>query len=221
MLLMADLHHLPSARAGADRRTPGALRPRRGREEARLHLLRRHEAPPRPRHDPGRQPADHLPRRADHRPRPAQPPHMWEIIRELVADGVTVFLTTQYLEEADQLADRIAVLNDGKIAAEGTAEELKRLIPGGHDPAPLHRPGRLPAAAAALRDGDPRRRGAHPADPQRRQPARTARHPRPARLRRHRGRRADRAHPRPRRRLLRPDRQPPAVTDADQKETVR
>src|SRR5262245_21186668 len=52
--------------------------------------------------------------------------NMWQIIRELVSDGVTVFLTTQYLEEADQLADRIAVLNDGKIAAEGTAEELKR-----------------------------------------------------------------------------------------------
>ncbi|MFF0473648.1 ATP-binding cassette domain-containing protein [Streptomyces sp. NPDC004284] len=57
---------------------------------------------------------------------------MWQIIRELVSGGVTVFLTTQYLEEADQLADRIAVLNDGRIAAEGTAEELKRLIPGGH-----------------------------------------------------------------------------------------
>ncbi|MFF4851237.1 ATP-binding cassette domain-containing protein [Streptomyces sp. NPDC001194] len=58
--------------------------------------------------------------------------NMWQIIRELVTDGVTVFLTTQYLEEADQLADRIAVLNNGRIAAEGTAEELKRLIPGGH-----------------------------------------------------------------------------------------
>ncbi|MGW8762497.1 ATP-binding cassette domain-containing protein [Streptomyces sp. NPDC055815] len=58
--------------------------------------------------------------------------NMWQIIRELVSDGVTVFLTTQYLEEADQLADRIAVLNNGKIAAEGTAEELKRMIPGGH-----------------------------------------------------------------------------------------
>ncbi|WP_433299187.1 ATP-binding cassette domain-containing protein [Actinoplanes sp. CA-030573] len=57
---------------------------------------------------------------------------MWQIIRELVADGVTVFLTTQYLDEADELADRIAVLNDGKIVAEGTAEQLKRRIPGGH-----------------------------------------------------------------------------------------
>ncbi|WP_328439569.1 ATP-binding cassette domain-containing protein [Streptomyces sp. NBC_00444] len=58
--------------------------------------------------------------------------NMWQIIRGLVSDGVTVFLTTQYLEEADELADRIAVLNDGKIAAEGSADELKRLIPGGH-----------------------------------------------------------------------------------------
>ncbi|MET8137841.1 MULTISPECIES: ATP-binding cassette domain-containing protein [unclassified Streptomyces] len=58
--------------------------------------------------------------------------NMWQIIRELVTGGTTVFLTTQYLEEADELADRIAVLNNGKIAAEGTAEELKRLIPGGH-----------------------------------------------------------------------------------------
>src|SRR5262249_50595067 len=57
---------------------------------------------------------------------------MWQIIRDLVADGVTVFLTTQYLEEADQLADRIALLDHGKLIAEGTPEQLKRLVPGGH-----------------------------------------------------------------------------------------
>lgn len=57
---------------------------------------------------------------------------MWSIIRELVADGVTVFLTTQYLEEADQLADRIAVLDQGRLVAQGTPDELKRQIPGTH-----------------------------------------------------------------------------------------
>jgi len=57
---------------------------------------------------------------------------MWQIIRDLAAGGVTIFLTTQYLEEADHLADRIAVLDHGKLVAEGTAAELKRLIPGGH-----------------------------------------------------------------------------------------
>jgi ABC-2 type transport system ATP-binding protein len=57
---------------------------------------------------------------------------MWDIIRELVGDGVTVFLTTQYLEEADQLADQIAVLDQGRLVAEGTADELKRRVPGSH-----------------------------------------------------------------------------------------
>jgi ABC-2 type transport system ATP-binding protein len=57
---------------------------------------------------------------------------MWEIVRGLVADGVTIFLTTQYLDEADALADRVAVLDRGRIVAEGSPGELKRQAPGGH-----------------------------------------------------------------------------------------
>jgi ABC-2 type transport system ATP-binding protein len=57
---------------------------------------------------------------------------MWQTIRELVAGGVTIFLTTQQLDEADELADRIAVLDHGKVVAAGSPEELKRSIPGAH-----------------------------------------------------------------------------------------
>ncbi|MGW5281682.1 ATP-binding cassette domain-containing protein [Streptomyces collinus] len=77
---------------------------------------------------------------------------MWQIIRELVAEGATVFLTTQYLEEADELADRIAVLHDGRIAAQGTAEELKRIVPGGHVRLRFTDPAAYRSALAALRD---------------------------------------------------------------------
>ncbi|WP_406189625.1 ATP-binding cassette domain-containing protein [Streptomyces anulatus] len=77
---------------------------------------------------------------------------MWGIIRDLVSDGVTVFLTTQYLEEADELADRIAVLNNGKIAAEGSAEELKRIVPGGHVKLRFTDPDAYRSAADALRE---------------------------------------------------------------------
>jgi ABC-2 type transport system ATP-binding protein len=57
---------------------------------------------------------------------------MWQIIRDLATDGVTIFLTTQYLDEADELADRVAVLDQGRIVIEGTPAELKGRIPGGH-----------------------------------------------------------------------------------------
>jgi ABC-2 type transport system ATP-binding protein len=57
---------------------------------------------------------------------------MWQIVRDLVATGVTIFLTTQYLDEADQLADRIALLDQGHIVADGTPAELKARVPGGH-----------------------------------------------------------------------------------------
>lgn len=57
---------------------------------------------------------------------------MWQIIRDLAAAGVTILLTTQYLDEADHLALQIAVLDEGRIVAEGTPAELKSRIPGGH-----------------------------------------------------------------------------------------
>jgi ABC-2 type transport system ATP-binding protein len=78
--------------------------------------------------------------------------NMWQTIRELVSDGATVLLTTQYLEEADELADRIAVLHNGTIAAQGTAEELKRLVPGGHVRLRFTHPAAYRAAAQALPD---------------------------------------------------------------------
>jgi ABC-2 type transport system ATP-binding protein len=75
---------------------------------------------------------------------------MWQIIRDLVAGGVTIFLTTQYLEEADHLADLIAVLDRGKLVAEGTSAELKRLVPGGHISLQLADPAGLERAARTL-----------------------------------------------------------------------
>ncbi len=80
---------------------------------------------------------------------------MWDTVRDLVKAGVTVLLTTQNLDEADQLADYIAVLDQGRIVAEGTPDELKNRIPGGHvrlhfsGPDPLRQAaGLLPASAA-------------------------------------------------------------------------
>ncbi len=75
---------------------------------------------------------------------------MWDIVRELVADGVTILLTTQYLDEADQLADRIGVLDQGRLVAEGTSEELKRLVPGGSVRLQFSDSGPLESAARAL-----------------------------------------------------------------------
>jgi ABC-2 type transport system ATP-binding protein len=89
---------------------------------------------------------------------PASRRGMWQMVRELAASGVTIFLTTQYLDEADQLASRIAVLHQGVIAAEGTAEELKRRVPGGHirlqfaDRAAFQ--AAVPVLAATARDDD-------------------------------------------------------------------
>jgi ABC-2 type transport system ATP-binding protein len=80
---------------------------------------------------------------------------MWEIIRELVTDGVTIFLTTQYLDEADQLADRIAVLDQGHLVAEGTPDQLKRRIPGGHARLHMRDIDGLESAAKVLPEASP------------------------------------------------------------------
>jgi ABC-2 type transport system ATP-binding protein len=77
---------------------------------------------------------------------------LWRIVRDLARDGVTIFLTTQYLEEADQLADRIAVLDDGRIIAQGSAAELKRMVPGGHLELQFAAADTLHAARRALAD---------------------------------------------------------------------
>ena len=78
---------------------------------------------------------------------------LWDLVRGLVADGVTIMLTTQYLDEADQLADRIAVLDSGRIVAEGTPAELKRRVPGGTIVLYLNDRAGLEATARAFPEG--------------------------------------------------------------------
>ncbi|WP_344180035.1 ATP-binding cassette domain-containing protein, partial [Streptomyces albidochromogenes] len=153
MLLMADLHHLSR---GEGRRVAAELLERFGLTEAARKPASTYSGGMKRRLDIAMtlvgspriifldEPTTGLDPRSRHT--------MWQIIRELVTGGVTVFLTTQYLEEADELADRIAVLNDGTIAAEGTAEELKRLIPGGHVRLRFADPAAYRNAAHALRE---------------------------------------------------------------------
>ncbi|MEU4773334.1 ATP-binding cassette domain-containing protein [Micromonospora sp. NPDC023644] len=131
--LMADLHHLP--RAEGRQRARGLLR---------MFDLTEAAGKPAANYSGGMRRRLDLAMGLVGRPRvvfldepttgldPRSRQAMWQIVRDLVADGVTIFLTTQYLEEADQLADRIAVLDHGRLVAEGSAAELKRLVPGGH-----------------------------------------------------------------------------------------
>jgi ABC-2 type transport system ATP-binding protein len=78
---------------------------------------------------------------------------VWDMIRELIADDVTILLTTQYLEEADRLAHRIGVLDHGTFVAEGSPAELKRLVPGGHVRLAFADAAELERAAGILDDG--------------------------------------------------------------------
>jgi ABC-2 type transport system ATP-binding protein len=80
---------------------------------------------------------------------------MWDLVHGLTERGVTIFLTTQYLDEADQLADRIGVLDHGVLVAEGTADELKRRIPGSRVRLEFSAAADLEEAARTL--GDPER----------------------------------------------------------------
>jgi ABC-2 type transport system ATP-binding protein len=153
MLLMADLHHLPKSEG---RKVAADLLERFDLAEAAKKPASTYSGGMKRRLDLAMtlvgdpriifldEPTTGLDPRSRH--------NMWQIIRGLVSDGVTVFLTTQYLEEADELADRIAVLSDGRIAAEGTADELKRLIPGGHVRLRFEDPRRYEEAATALRE---------------------------------------------------------------------
>ncbi|WP_406125940.1 ATP-binding cassette domain-containing protein [Streptomyces canus] len=153
MLLMADLHHLPKSEG---RRVAAELLERFDLTEAAKKPASTYSGGMKRRLDIAMtlvgdpriifldEPTTGLDPRSRHT--------MWQIIRELVSDGVTVFLTTQYLEEADELADRIAVLHNGRIAAEGSAEQLKRLIPGGHVRLRFTDPDAYRSAASALRE---------------------------------------------------------------------
>ncbi|WP_458248825.1 ATP-binding cassette domain-containing protein [Streptomyces sp. MAI_2237] len=153
MLLMADLHHLPKHEG---RRTATELLERFDLTDAAKKPAATYSGGMKRRLDIAMtlvgaprvifldEPTTGLDPRARHT--------MWQIIRTLVADGVTVFLTTQYLQEADELADRIAVLHDGRIAAQGTPEQLKRLVPGGHIRLRFTDPTAYRTAAGLLRE---------------------------------------------------------------------
>ncbi len=156
LLLMADLHHLGRA---AGRQRAAELLDQFDLADARRKLVSTYSGGMRRRLD--------LAMGLVGRPRvvfldepttgldPRSRRTMWQIVRRLVADGVSILLTTQYLEEADELAGRIAVLDHGRLVAEGTAEQLKRRVPGGHVQLRFADARGLSLAVAALRDAVP------------------------------------------------------------------
>ncbi len=131
---------------------------------------------------------------------------MWDIIRELVAGGVTILLTTQYLDEADHLADRIAVLDHGRAGGRGHGRRAEAPRPGRPPPTPVPQSQQPHRSRTPARCVHTRHRTARAAGADRRIRGVPAPRARPARRGRGRTRLADRAHPRPRRRVPHPHR---------------
>ena len=175
---------------GPGRRAARPVRPHRRRRPGDEGLLGRHAPAARPGRRPGDPPPGALPRRADHRARPDQPGRACGTSSgSWWPTGVTLLLTTQYLDEADDLADRIVVIDHGRVIAEGTSAELKAATGGARLEVTLTEPrprGRGRPAALRRRAGarEPRRSAAAGAGPQR---LRTGHHRGPGpRRRRHR-----------------------------------
>ena len=143
-----------------------AARARRLRADAVPPALRRPAAAARPGDGAGRPPGARVRRRADRRAWTRRPgATTWELLEELRADGVTVVLTTHYMDEAERLADRIHIIDRGRLIACGSPLELTRGGAVGDDPAGRHPavPARAPrsrcaAALGAGHRGDPARR---------------------------------------------------------------
>ena len=169
--MVGRLHQLPEGRGpAAGRRAARAARPRRRRRPPGQDVLRRHAPPARPRRQPRRPTRGAVPRRADHRPRPAQPQRPVGDAPRPRRDGTTIILTTQYLEEADRLADDIVVLDHGRTVATARPPSSRPQIGDDRIDVTVPSPGELVrgrGALAAFAAGEPthRRRRRSPSPP--------------------------------------------------------